>query len=85
MVLDIGRDSWIGDRAVVMADVGRHCVVAAGAVVTKPVPDFAVVVGVPARVVRSRKPAATASLQGLPHAHTPGPDGGRSVRSEPEA
>ena len=44
-----------------------------------------VVVGVPARVVRSRKPAATASLQGLPHAHTPGPDGGRSVRSEPEA
>jgi acetyltransferase-like isoleucine patch superfamily enzyme len=47
----IGRDSWIGDRAVVMADVGQHCVVGAGAVVTKPVPDYAIVVGVPARVV----------------------------------
>src|SRR5262249_50661578 len=29
----IGRDSWIGDRAVVMANVGRHCVIGAGAVV----------------------------------------------------
>ena len=26
----IGRDSWIGDRAVVLADVGRHCVIGAG-------------------------------------------------------
>lgn len=47
----IGRDSWIGDRAVVMADVGEHCVVGAGAVVTRSVPDYAIVVGVPARVV----------------------------------
>lgn len=52
----IGRDSWVGDRAVVMADVGRHCVVGAGAVVTKPVPDYAIVVGNPARVVGSRRP-----------------------------
>lgn len=50
----IGRDTWIGERAIVMADVGRHCVVAAGAVVTRPVPDFAVVAGVPARIVRYR-------------------------------
>lgn len=50
----IGRDSWIGDRAVVMADVGRHCVVGAGAVVTRPVPDFAIVAGVPARVIGHR-------------------------------
>ena len=50
----IGRDSWIGDRAVVMADVGRHAVVGAGSVVTRPVPDFAVVVGVPAKVIRFR-------------------------------
>lgn len=47
----IGRDTWIGDRAVVMADVGSHCVVGAGAVVTTPVPDYAIVVGSPARVV----------------------------------
>ncbi|XZE54232.1 acyltransferase [Planctomycetaceae bacterium SH139] len=50
----IGRDSWIGDRALVMADVGCHCVVGAGSVVVKPVPDFAIVVGNPARVIRSR-------------------------------
>lgn len=52
--ITIGRDSWIGERAVVMADVGRHCVVGAGAVVTRPIPDYAVAVGVPARVVRYR-------------------------------
>lgn len=50
----IGRDSWIGDRAIVMADVGKHCVVGAGAVVTKPVPDYAIVVGNPARIVKYR-------------------------------
>lgn len=48
--VEIGEDSWIGDRAVVTADVGRHCVVGAGAVVTKTVPDFAIVVGNPARI-----------------------------------
>jgi acetyltransferase-like isoleucine patch superfamily enzyme len=50
----IGRNSWIGDRAVVLADVGSHCVIGAGAVVTEPIPDFAVAVGVPARVIRYR-------------------------------
>lgn len=50
----IGEDTWIGDRAVVMADVGRHCIVGAGAVVIKPVPDYAIVVGNPARIVRFR-------------------------------
>ncbi len=52
--ITIGRDSWIGDRAIVMADVGKHCVVGAGSVVTKPVEDYAIVVGNPARVVGSR-------------------------------
>lgn len=52
----VGRDTWIGDRAIVMADVGRHCVVGAGSVVTKPVPDYSIVVGNPARVVGSRRP-----------------------------
>jgi virginiamycin A acetyltransferase len=52
--ITIGRDSWVGDRAVVMADVGKHCVVGAGSVVTKPLPDYAIAVGVPARVIRFR-------------------------------
>ncbi len=51
----IGQDSWIGDRTVVLADVGRHCVIGAGSVVTRPVQDYAIVMGVPARVVRWRK------------------------------
>jgi len=46
----IGQDAWIGDRAVVTANIGRHAVVGAAAVVTKPVPDFAIVVGNPARI-----------------------------------
>ncbi len=57
----IGRDSWIGDRAIVMSDVGEHCVVGAGAVVTKPVPDYAVVVGNPARIVKYRNEKITKS------------------------
>jgi virginiamycin A acetyltransferase len=52
--ITIGKDSWIGDRAVVLADVGKHCVIGAGSVVTKPIPDYAIAVGVPAKVVRFR-------------------------------
>jgi hypothetical protein len=50
----IGEGSWIGSAAVVLADVGKHCIVGAGAVVTKPLPDYAVAAGVPARVIRTR-------------------------------
>jgi acetyltransferase-like isoleucine patch superfamily enzyme len=57
----IGRDTWIGDRAVVLADVGRHCVIGAGSVVTRPVPDYAIAVGVPAKVVRYRDGADVVS------------------------
>jgi acetyltransferase-like isoleucine patch superfamily enzyme len=53
-VVRIGEGAWIGSGAVVMADVGRRSVVGAGAVVTKPVPEFVIAAGVPARVVRHR-------------------------------
>ena len=56
--IHIECDTWIGDRAIVMANVGRHCVVGAGAVVTKPVEDYAIVVGCPARVVNYRNQLA---------------------------
>lgn len=53
----IGEGTWIGSGAIVLASVGRHCVVGAGSIVTKPLPDFVVAAGVPARVIRSRQPA----------------------------
>jgi virginiamycin A acetyltransferase len=53
----IGPNSWIGAGAVLMADVGEHCIVGAGSVVTKTIPDFSVAVGNPARVIRSNMPA----------------------------
>ncbi|MBR1548206.1 MAG: acyltransferase [Prevotella sp.] len=51
----IGDDVWIGANAVILPGVtiGRHCVVAAGAVVTKDVPDNTLVGGVPARIIKS--------------------------------
>jgi virginiamycin A acetyltransferase len=52
----IGYGSWIGNRAIVLADVGEECVIGAGSVVTKPIPPWSVAVGSPARVVSSRKP-----------------------------
>lgn len=50
----IGDDVWIGANAVITAGVhiGRHAVVAAGAVVTKDVPEYSVVAGVPAKVIK---------------------------------
>ena len=50
----IGDDVWIGANAVILPGVtiGRHVVVAAGAVVTKDVPDNCVVGGVPAKVLK---------------------------------
>lgn len=57
----IGQDTWIGERAVVAANVGRHCVVGAGAVVTRPLPDYAIAVGVPARVVADRREHSSGS------------------------
>lgn len=50
----IGEGSWVGEAAVLAADVGRQTVVGAGAVVTRPLPDRVIAVGVPARVARRR-------------------------------
>jgi acetyltransferase-like isoleucine patch superfamily enzyme len=52
--ITIGRDSWIGERAVIAANVGPQCVVGAGSVVTKDLPQRAIAVGTPARVVKRR-------------------------------
>jgi acetyltransferase-like isoleucine patch superfamily enzyme len=53
--VSVGSDSWIGGHAVILADVGEHCIVGATSVVTKPVPDYKIVAGNPARVVGDRR------------------------------
>ena len=52
----IGNDVWIGRRVMIMPGVkiGDGCVIGAGAVVTKDIPDYTVACGVPAKVVKHR-------------------------------
>jgi len=52
----IGNDVWIGRRAIIMpgVTVGNGVIVGAGAVVTKDIPDYVVVGGVPAKTVKNR-------------------------------
>jgi len=50
----IGDDCWIGSHSIVMDDLATGCVIGAGSIVTKPIPDYSIAVGNPARVVRNR-------------------------------
>jgi acetyltransferase-like isoleucine patch superfamily enzyme len=56
-VVKIAEGAWIGSASTVLADVGRDSIVAAGAVVTKAVPERVVAGGVPAQILRSRESA----------------------------
>lgn len=52
--VEIGNNVWVGDGAVILAGVtiGNNSVIGANAVVTKNIPDNAVAVGVPAKVIK---------------------------------
>lgn len=52
----IGNDVWIGAKAIILPDItiGDGAVVGANAVVTKDVPPYAIVVGVPAKIIKYR-------------------------------
>jgi phosphonate metabolism protein (transferase hexapeptide repeat family) len=58
----LGNDVWIGHGAIVLPGrrIGDGAVVAAGAIVTKDVPAYAIVGGNPARVIKARFPEAVA-------------------------
>jgi acetyltransferase-like isoleucine patch superfamily enzyme len=55
--ITLGDDVWIGSNATILdgVTVGDHVIIGAGSVVTKDVPDWAVVAGNPARVLRDRR------------------------------
>lgn len=65
----IGQGSWVGQNAVILCEkgeltLGRNCVVAANAVVTRSAPPYAVLSGNPARIVRQFDPVKGAWVLG---------------------
>jgi carbonic anhydrase/acetyltransferase-like protein (isoleucine patch superfamily) len=53
----IGDGTWLGENVSVLScRIGRNCVIGANAVVTKDIPDFCVVAGVPGRIIKQFDP-----------------------------
>lgn len=66
--IEIGEETFIGARSIIMPGVkiGRNCVVGAGSVVTKDVPDYTVVAGIPARKITTTLEYAERCFQHMP-------------------
>ncbi|MGA8113189.1 MAG: DapH/DapD/GlmU-related protein [Actinocatenispora sp.] len=65
----IGPDCWLGTKTTVTRGVrmGRGSVLAANAVATRDIPDYAIMGGVPARLLRSRRPEREGELADVLH------------------
>jgi maltose O-acetyltransferase len=61
LTAEVGDGSWIGHRVIILhgVKIGKGSVVAAGAVVTKNVEDYAIVAGNPAKLIRFRRISVT--------------------------
>ncbi|MEZ5294006.1 MAG: acyltransferase [Vicinamibacterales bacterium] len=70
--IEVGAGSWLGTHVVVTdgSRIGRDAIVGAGAVVVGEIPEFAIAVGTPAKVVRDRREAVPGS-----EPRAPGPVG----------
>jgi acetyltransferase-like isoleucine patch superfamily enzyme len=65
----IGEGSWIGHGAAILCSrgeltIGRHCVISANSVVMRSIPDYSVVFGIPAVVIRQYDPIRRAWYKG---------------------
>jgi acetyltransferase-like isoleucine patch superfamily enzyme len=65
----IGEGSWIGRGAAILCSrgelsIGRHCVVSANSMVTRSIPDYSVVFGMPATIIRQYDPETRAWRMG---------------------
>lgn len=51
--VNIGAGSWIGEGVSILGvSIGKHCIIGANSVVTKDIPDYCVVAGNPARIIK---------------------------------
>ena len=52
--VEIGEGCWLGEKSMIMPGVvlGKRCIVAAGAVVTKSFPDYCLLAGIPAKCIK---------------------------------
>lgn len=55
--IHIGENVWIGDKVTILPNVtiGKGCIIAANAVVTKDIPEYSVAAGIPAKVIKTLK------------------------------
>ena len=55
--VSIGDDTWVGRNVIISGSkIGKHCIIGANSMVSKNIPDYCVVVGNPARIVKRYNP-----------------------------